>query len=179
MWELVQCIVYFFRYKKRPLPLFVVIILIALTFAFSMYEPTKQEVKPQPSPPSADTRDTAVTQATIEYTDHSTAYTPDQDTAHSKNENEPEPLHEQGNVSHFRDSLTDRLKVEGLHESVSEKIFDHMRKQNQELTHGYELSDSVRAAMPDASEEEIGRIRDIVSFQATESIRLFYGKVSD
>lgn len=167
MWELVESIIMYSRHKKWPLPLFIVFLLIITTFAWSTVDPSqvaeqrsthpKIAITPLPSPtpkPSPQIRTKKIKEV-VKIT--------------TKEVPVPTPV-PTGNVTHFQYALLDALKVEGLNSEVAEKIFSHMRAAlDKPVGTYYELADSVRAAMPDASDEEVYRIRDIVSNTATES----------
>jgi hypothetical protein len=162
MWELVEMIVYYFKYKKWPLPLFLVFILIIIAFAISI--PRQSLIAPVSQMP----------QEVIDNKNDSNKPTQEPPVRKKNNEHQQDVSEKIGNISHFKNLLTDTLKVEGLDLSVSQKIFHHMRKQlsQEKGSTPYELADSVRAALPEASEEEINRIRDLVSEAATQSLGL-------
>ena len=173
MWELVESIVYLCKSKKWPLPLFIVVILILLTFAWSFLSVQKSQELPPPivqsveipvaitPPPSV-----PVVRAQAPIKKHA-----------PKIQEEPEvsfplddaPVQQTGNVQHFRETLIDRLKVEGLDPLVADKIFKHIRSQLDIKDPNYELADSIRAVMPDLSDGEVYQMRDLVSRIMTES----------
>lgn len=182
-WEMVEGIVAWFKHKRWPLPLFVVVILIVLSFMWGAYDPSEvvkeRSIHPvvitespvtDPSPTPSPTF--KVVHNPPQKAKSHMESKPDKNTfIRKQDEEDSQDRHiEQGNISHFKDSLTDALKVEGLDPSVSDKIFKHMRAQLDETnTGGYEIADSVRAVMPDASDEEVYRITDLISNTATES----------
>jgi hypothetical protein len=168
MWELIEGLVYYLNSKKKRLPLFIVFLLIILAFAWSTIDPSKKVESVIPP--------VAVELLPKQHTEPKKSKAkPDHnlnkvDQEYNQPHDEKE-IKQKGNVSHFKDSLTDTLKVEGLDPRVSEKIFSHMREQigRSENLHPYDLEESIRIALPDADDAEVYRIKDLVSKAATES----------
>lgn len=178
MWEMVETFIYYWRSKKWPLPLAISLVLIAGVVGLSLWQekmnieragviewaPERVEARVQPSP-------------LITSEKPFTAIKPEQKVNEKKHRSETEQIdqennqnnYEPGNVSHFKDSLTDTLKVEGLEPAIAAKIFKDMRDQLDKKGVNYDIESSIRYAIPDASDDEVYRIRELVLNTAEQS----------
>jgi hypothetical protein len=173
MWELTEGFFHFLRSRKIRLPLFVSLAIIGTVILLSYQGSIQKE------PLVIPTVEVSPLPTLVEIPSKTKVHTPSQPKKIIEADNEqnnriegpqsPEPARS-GNVFHFQDSLTDSLKVEGLDREISQQIFKHMRSQlNQDENVHYEIADSVRAVLPEASDEEVYRIAELVSNTATES----------
>lgn len=172
MWELVEIIVQWFKHKKWPLPLLLIIILIVLTFVWSALSLKKEP--PQVSIPAPESRSIPAPEIAVPEPNslhkHPEKEVPKQHIVReNKNHDHQKEEIQGGNVEHFKNSLTDHLKIEGLDPQVADKIFKHIRAQLEIENSQYELADSVRAVMPDLGDEEVYRVRDLISNVMAES----------
>lgn len=158
--------------KGIRLPFLLVILLIALSFMWGMIDPsevTRKNLKspplssepeirhdPKPNPLNHQTEDLKW-QAPIQVDSHHT-------------QDRPQDEHQRTSVSHFKDHLTESLKVEGLDEDTSNRIFRHIRSQLEtDPNVPYQISDSVQAVVPDASLEEVEYLSNEISRIAQEA----------
>lgn len=166
----------FIRYchlKGVRLPLLIVIVIIGLSFWWATVDPSQKQKERLENPPVQSSL--SITQEVpanriqkkVGYKNPSRPindlYAYDND----HHDTMPNPV---SNVSHFNHALTDALKVEGLDNQVSERIFKHIRSQlDFDSTKPYHLSDSVRAVLPDLDEPEVQYLASLISKVAAES----------
>jgi hypothetical protein len=171
MWELVESIIYFFKYKKWPLPFFIVVILIIISFIWSAYDPAEKVKQESITPASIGVKEQE-NFPTYSYPQKDPKPNLNGKAEHKSREDKPvEKEQQEGNITHFKDSLIDALKVEGLDPTIAEKIFTHMRAQlGRKEGSLYDVEESIRIALgPDADDLEVDRIRELVSQVADES----------
>lgn len=171
--------VYWFKYKHWRLPLFFVVLLILLCFFISIYPSFLEKEQNRIAPTTSFSTPSPVASAPAVGPHEPTHPIDRQKENRNKEKKKSHPEikekpKEIGNVSHFRDALTDRLKIEGMDSQIGDQIFHHIRAQLGR-TSFYDVEESVRAVLPDLSDQDVYKMRELILQVADESFKTYYG----